>query len=335
MNTEKLTRKHKTRMSEIPPTDDIGLAKHVLQLEHNGIIALADSLGASFINVLDMLESIEGRVVVTGMGKSGHVGRKLSSTLSSTGIPSFFVHPGEASHGDLGMIDKSDAVIAISNSGDTPEMSDLIAYTRRFGVPLIAITSNNKGTIVEQADLTLLLPQAEEACPMGLAPTTSTTMAMALGDAIAIGLMNRLGFTADDFKLRHPGGQLGKRLLKVSDIMHSGSAIPLSSGSELMSEVIPEMTAKSFGCIAIVDNAGKIRGIITDGDLRRHMGDSMLARHAEQVMTPNPKTIRPTALASEAVLTMNESHITNLFVAEDKKIVGIIHIHDCLRAGVE
>ena len=316
-------------------TDDLKLAKQVLEIENDGLAALADSLGTEFIKALDILQNIEGRVVVTGMGKSGHIGRKVASTLASTGVPSFFVHPGEASHGDLGMIDKSDAVIAISNSGETPEMSDLIAFTRRFKVPLIAITSNDTGTISEQADLTLLLPQVKEACPMGLAPTTSTTMALALGDTIAVALMNRLGFTLDDFKLRHPGGQLGKRLLKVSDIMHTGEAIPLTSGKNLMSEVIPEMTAKSFGCIAIVDSSKIIRGIITDGDLRRHMADKLLNHHAENVMTPNPKTIRPTALASEAVLIMNEAEITNLFVAEDEMVVGIIHIHDCLRAGVE
>lgn len=316
-------------------TDDLKLAKQVLQIENNGLVALADSLGKEFINALDILQATVGRVVVTGMGKSGHIGRKIASTLASTGIPSFFVHPGEASHGDLGMIDKSDAVIAISNSGDTPEMSDLIAYTRRFKVPLIAITSNDRGTISEQADLTLLLPRVKEACPMGLAPTTSTTMALALGDTIAIALMNRLGFTLEDFKLRHPGGKLGKRLLKISDIMHTGEAIPLTSGKSLMSEVIPEMTAKSFGCIAIVDNSQKMLGIITDGDLRRHMANELLAKHAEEVMTPKPKSIRPTALASEAVQIMNEAQITNLFVAQDEIVVGIVHIHDCLRAGVE
>jgi len=316
-------------------TDDLKLAKQVLQIENDGLVALANSLGKEFINALDILQATVGRVVVTGMGKSGHIGRKIASTLASTGVPSFFVHPGEASHGDLGMIDKSDAVIAISNSGETPEMSDLIAYTRRFKVPLIAITSNDTGTISEQADLTLLLPRVQEACPMGLAPTTSTTMALALGDTIAVALMNRLGFTLEDFKLRHPGGQLGKRLLKISDIMHTGEAIPVTSGKSLMSEVIPEMTAKSFGCIAIVDSSQKILGIITDGDLRRHMANELLTKNAEEVMTPKPKSIRPTALASEAVQIMNEAQITNLFVAEDKKVVGIVHIHDCLRAGVE
>ena len=269
------------------------------------------------------------------MGKSGHVARKMSSTLASTGIPSFFVHPGEASHGDLGMIDRTDVVIAISNSGETPEMSNLIDYTRRFKIPLVVITSKMQSNMAEQADAVLLLPKAEEACPLGLAPTTSTTMAMALGDTLAVVLMERLGFTAEDFKLRHPGGQLGKRLLKVSDIMHHGEAVPKTTGEMLMSEVLPEMTSKSFGCIGIVDGRDNILGVITDGDLRRRMEDDILTLRADQVMTAGPKTIRPTALASEAVQVMNDAAITNLFVAENNKIVGVIHIHDCLRAGVE
>ena len=334
MSSSKSARTDEAGIISISSTDDLGWAKRVIQIETEGLAALAGSLGASFIKALDILQSVKGRVVVTGMGKSGHVGRKISSTLASTGTPSFFVHPAEASHGDLGMIDRSDAVIAISNSGETPEMSDLVDYTRRFRIPLIAITSSTVGIIGEQADVTLLLPQVEEACPMGLAPTTSTIMAMALGDTISVVLMKRLGFTAEDFKLRHPGGQLGKRLLKVSDIMHTGEAVPITVGHELMSEVIPEMTAKSFGCIAIVSNSKKILGIITDGDLRRHMSDGILARCAEEVMTTNPATIRPSALASEAVLLMNEGQITNLFVVEDKSVVGIVHIHDCLRAGV-
>ena len=335
MSISKSARRGEVKVIDVSTTDDLSRAKRVLQIEADGLQALSASLDDPFVTAMDILESIDGRVVVTGMGKSGHVARKISSTLASTGIPSFFVHPGEASHGDLGMIDKSDAVIAFSNSGETPEMSDLIAYTRRFKIPLIAITSSTGSTISEQADVALILPQAEEACPMGLTPTTSTTMAMALGDTIAVVLMKRLGFTAEDFKLRHPGGQLGKRLLMVSDIMHTGEAVPLISGDEPMSNVIPEMTGKSFGCIAIVDKTKKIRGIITDGDLRRHMSNQILDRCAEEVMTPNPKLIRPSALASEAVQVMNDAKITNLFVVDDENVVGIIHIHDCLRAGVE
>ncbi len=335
MNPETPARKEGADVIHVSPTNDLACARRVLELESAGLDALARSLDDVFIKVLDLLQSIEGRVVISGMGKSGHVARKMSSTLASTGIPSFFVHPGEASHGDLGMIDRNDAVIAISNSGETPEMSNLVDYTRRFKIPLVVITSKMSSNMADQADAVLLLPKAEEACPMGLAPTTSTTMAMALGDTLAVVLMERLGFTADDFKLRHPGGQLGKRLLKVSDIMHSGAAIPKTTGEILMSEVLPEMTSKSFGCIAIVDDQDHILGVITDGDLRRRMKDNILNLRADQVMTARPKTIRPTALASEAVQVMNNVAITNLFVAEDNKIAGVIHIHDCLRAGVE
>ena len=335
MNKKNSDLKDETEIINLSVPEDLSRARKVLELETIGLKGLSKSLDGTFIEVIDLLQKIKGRVVLSGMGKSGHVARKISSTLASTGIPSFFVHPGEASHGDLGMIDNDDAVIAISNSGETPEMSNLVAYTRRFKIPLVVVTSKNRSSMAEQADFILLLPEVEEACPMGLAPTTSTIMAMALGDTIAVVLMERLGFTVDDFKLRHPGGQLGKRLLKVSDNMHDGDAVPITTGDKLMSEVLPEMTSKSFGCIAIVDAKKYILGIITDGDLRRHMADNILGLRADQVMTENPKTIRPKALASEAVMVMNESQITNLFVADDNKIVGVIHIHDCLRAGVE
>lgn len=335
MTNGKSIRRSDPHLVEVVNESDIDRARHVLRLEADGLMMLAETLDDGFVKAIDLLQAATGRIVVTGMGKSGHIARKISSTLASTGVPSFYVHPGEASHGDLGMIDHSDAVIAISNSGETPELSNLVAYTRRFKIPLIAVTSRPGSTIAEQADVTLLLPPAEEACPIGLAPTTSTTMTLALGDAIAMALMDRLGFTADDFKIRHPGGQLGKRLLKVSDIMHSGAALPLASGELLMSDIIVQMTAKSFGCIAIVEPDNNLRGIITDGDLRRHMSEDILSRRAEEVMTEGPKTIRPSALASEAVQVMNEVKITNLFVLEERQVVGIIHIHDCLRAGVE
>lgn len=276
----------------------------------------------------------KGRVIVTGMGKSGHVANKIAATLASTGKPAFFIHPGEASHGDLGMINNDDAVIALSNSGETPELSDIIAYTRRFKIPLIGMTSVAGSTMAKEADVALILPPAEEACAIGLAPTTSTTMMMAYGDVLAVVLMERHGFTAEDFKLRHPGGRLGQRLLKVSDIMHSGSSLPLAKHTDLMTEVLPEMTAKSLGCIGIIDDKGDMAGIITDGDLRRHMADGILNLSAAEVMTKGAKTIRPGALASEAVQIMNDAQITSLFVEEDGKIVGLLHIHDCLRAGV-
>jgi arabinose-5-phosphate isomerase len=272
---------------------------------------------------------------VTGMGKSGHVAHKVAATLSSTGKPAMFIHPGEASHGDLGMLDSDDAVLAFTNSGDTHELVDLVAHTRRFKLPLIIVSSNRSGPLVEQADVALILPPAPEACVIGLAPTTSTTMMMALGDTLAVVLMERVGFSADDFRQRHPGGRIGKTLLKVSDIMHSGDALPLADPDQLLGDVLPEMTRKSLGCVGIVDGQGKLAGIVTDGDLRRHMKDhDLLRRRVGEVMTASPKTIRPSALASEAVAVMNERNITNLFVTERGKVVGILHIHDCLRAGV-
>ena len=314
---------------------DIVQAQRVLELESKGLLALSSSLGDTILRSINILDSATGRIVISGMGKSGHVGRKIASTLSSTGTPSIFVHPGEASHGDLGMINTGDAVIVISNSGETPEMADVVAYTRKEKIPLILITSSNLSTIGEQSDEVLILPKTEEACPLGLAPTTSTTMAMALGDTIAVLLMKKTGFTEEDFKLRHPGGKLGKRLLQVSDIMHTGDAVPLAAKDSLMSDIILQITSKSFGCIGIIDDKMNLIGIITDGDLRRHMSDSILSLKASVVLTPNPISIQPSALASEALVTMNNSKITNLFVTQNNSVVGIIHIHDLLRAGVD
>ena len=314
---------------------DLKEAKRVLSNESSAINRLAKSLGKNYVEAIDKLDKVKGRVIFTGIGKSGHVARKMASTFSSTGVPSYFVHPSEASHGDLGIIDYSDAVVVISNSGETPEISDLVEYTKRHKIPLITITSNLDSLIAEQSDITLLLPKVKEACPMGLAPTTTTTMTMALGDAMAINLMARRNFSANDFKLRHPGGKLGKQLLKVSDIMHKEDEVPATKKDSLMSDVIIQMTAKSFGCVAVLDERNLLAGIITDGDLRRHMSDKLLQQLAEDVMTPAPKSIRPVALASEAVAVMNELEITNLFVTENSFVVGIIHIHDCLRAGIE
>lgn len=313
---------------------DMEVARRVLRLGSEGLTCLARSLDQSFSRALDLLQMVGGRIVVTGMGKSGHIANKIAATLASTGTPAFFVHPGEASHGDLGMIEQADAVLALSNSGETPEISDIVAFTRRFKIPLVVITSRRESSLAQQADVALVLPPGEEACPMGLAPTTSTTMMIALGDSLAVALMERKGFTADDFKLRHPGGQLARRLLKVSDIMHRGAELPLVSGATPMSQAIVEMTAKSFGCIAVVDDQNRIEGIITDGDLRRHMTSDLLNNRAAQVMTRSPRTIEPGALASQAVQIMNELSITNLFVTEDGRVVGVLHIHDCLRRGV-
>ena len=323
-------------MSNSPTTNvnDLERAKQVLALEAAGLTGLAQSLNGALSEALDILQNLSGRIIVTGMGKSGHVANKIAATLASTGKPAFFIHPGEASHGDLGMIGDEDAVIALSNSGETPELSDIIAYTRRFKIPLISITSGANSTMATESDVALILPPAEEACVIGLAPTTSTTMMMAYGDVLAVVLMERQGFTAEDFKLRHPGGRLGLRLLKVADIMHSGAALPVAKGSDPMTEGLPEMTAKSLGCIGIIDDKGALAGIVTDGDLRRHMADDILNRTAAEVMTPSAKTIRPSALASEALQIMNDAKITSLFVADENKVVGLLHIHDCLRAGI-
>lgn len=313
---------------------DVELAMRVLKTEADGLMELANALDSSFSDALNVFANINGRIIVTGMGKSGHVAHKVAATLASTGKPAFFVHPAEASHGDLGMIEKGDAVLAFSNSGETPELSDIVAYTRRYKIPLIAVTGKKSSSLVEQSDVALILPAAAEACTIGMAPTTSTTMQMALGDALAVALMERQGFTADDFADIHPGGQLGKMLLKVADIMHDGRELPLTNANENMSHALLEMTAKSLGCIAIVDDDSQLEGVITDGDLRRHMSDDLTKMNAGDVMTKDPTTIRPSALASEAVQIMNDKNITNLFVTLDGKVVGVIHIHDCLRAGV-
>ncbi|MEE2761753.1 MAG: KpsF/GutQ family sugar-phosphate isomerase [Pseudomonadota bacterium] len=313
---------------------DLETARRVLGIEAAGLAALAASLGSDFTAAIDLFEDAAGRIIVTGMGKSGHVAHKVAATLSSTGRPALFVHPAEASHGDLGMLEEGDAILAYSNSGETPELSDIIAYTRRFKLPLVAVTSEADSTITMQADVCIVLPAAEEACAIGMAPTTSTTMMLALGDAIAVALMERKGFTADDFKLRHPGGKLGKLLLKVSDIMHTGDSIPLTGPDETMAGALVEMTRKSLGVIGVTGSWGQLLGIVTDGDLRRHMSDDLMSRRTAEVMTADPKTIRSSALASEAVQVMNEMQITNLFVVDGGRIAGVLHIHDCLRAGV-
>jgi len=313
---------------------DLELAKRVLSIETAGLTQLSKSLNDTLTNALNILQSIKGRVVVTGMGKSGHVAKKIAATLASTGKPAFFIHPGEASHGDIGMISEEDVVLALSNSGETPELNDIISYTRRFKIPLICITSEIGSSIALESDVSLLLPPADEACFIGLAPTTSTTMMMAYGDVLAVVLMERQGFTAEDFKLRHPGGHLGQSLLKVSDIMHIGDALPIAKESDLMTEVLTEMTAKNFGCIGIINEISSLTGIVTDGDLRRHMAHGILDLTAAEVMNPNVITIRPNALVSEALQIMNNAKITGLFVYEKKQIMGILHVHDCLRAGI-
>ena len=313
---------------------DLELAKRVLSIETAGLTQLSKSLDDTLTIALNILQNIKGRVVVTGMGKSGHVAKKIAATLASTGKPAFFIHPGEASHGDIGMISEDDVVLALSNSGETPELNDIISYTRRFKIPLICITSEIGSSIALESDVSLLLPPADEACFIGLAPTTSTTMMMAYGDVLAVVLMERQGFTAEDFKLRHPGGHLGQSLLKVSDIMHIGDALPIAKESDLMTKVLTEMTAKNFGCIGIINEISSLTGIVTDGDLRRHMAHGILDLTAAEVMNPNVITIRPNALVSEALQIMNNAKITGLFVYDKKQIMGILHVHDCLRAGI-
>jgi arabinose-5-phosphate isomerase len=313
---------------------DVGAGRRVLRTEAEALSALAAALDDSFARAVAQLGRLAGRVVVTGMGKSGHVARKVAATLASTGTPALFVHPGEASHGDLGMIARDDGVIALSNSGAVPELADVIAYTRRFSIPLIAVTARRDSPLAEAADIALILPKVPEACPMGLAPTTSTTLMMALGDALAIALLERRGFTPDDFRVLHPGGHLGRRLTRVADIMHGPAELPLVAGDTSVADAILTMTAKSFGCVGIVDAEGHLSGIITDGDLRRHMADGLLHRPAAEVMTARPKTIRPQALAAEALAEMNERKITSLFVVDVDRPVGLIHVHDLLRAGV-
>ena len=314
---------------------DVDVARRVIRAEIDGLERLAEALDDSFEDAVGACIAVQGRIIVTGIGKSGHVGRKIAATLASTGTPAQFVHPVEASHGDLGMIGSDDIILALSNSGETAELADIVAYARRFEIPLIAVTGGARSTLAEAADIVLLLPSAAEACPMGLAPTTSTNMTMTLGDALAIALLERKGFSSADFRVFHPGGRLGRRLLRVGDIMHTEGEIPLVSLGTRMSEAILVMTAKSFGCVGVCDSGGHLVGVITDGDLRRHMGSSLLERTVADIMHGKPKTIAATALASDALGLMNRSAITSLFViGKDERPIGFLHMHDCLRAGV-
>jgi len=313
------------------------VARTVLQAEAAGLRALSASLDVRFDDAVNRLAACTGRVVVSGMGKSGLVGRKIAATLASTGTPSMFVHPAEASHGDLGMIVQGDAVLALSNGGETSELADLVAHARRFGLPLVAITGQAQSTLARAADVVLLLPPAPEACPMGLTPTTSTTMQGALGDALAVALLTRRGFTATDFSANHPGGRLGAQLRRVSDLMHGGTAVPLAEADLPMDRALILMTGKGFGCLGALDAEGRLAGVLTDGDLRRAMGPDLLARRVSDVMNPNPRTIGPDALAVDALRAMNTEPrpVTSLFVLDaDRRPMGILHVHDLLRAGV-
>jgi len=319
------------------PDEAIASALRTLEAEGGGIdalrAALRNGLSGGFVAAVELIRKVEGRVIVTGMGKSGHVGAKIASTLASTGTPALFVHPAEASHGDLGMITKSDVILALSWSGETAELKNLTDYSRRYRIGLIAMTANPDSTLGKAADVVLALPNAREACPHNLAPTTSSLMQLALGDALAIALLESRGFTAVDFGLLHPGGKLGALLKTVRDLMHTGAEMPLAPLGARMSDALIEMTRKGLGCVGIVDAEGLLVGIITDGDLRRHMRNDLLDQRVEDVMTRGPKTVRPDQLISETLEVLNARKVTALFAIENQRPVGIIHVHDLLRAG--
>ena len=312
-------------------------ALRTLALEAGGIAsleaALRDGMAAPFEAAVQTLKAAKGRVIVSGIGKSGHVGQKIAATFASTGTPAFFVHPSEASHGDLGMITPDDVILALSWSGETVELKNIITYSRRFKVALIALTSGGASALAQQSDVVLELPKAKEACPHGLAPTTSTTMMLAIGDCLAIALLEAKGFTAHDFKMFHPGGSLGASLKYVSDLMHKGDLMPLARETALMSEAIVTMTTKSFGCLGIVDAKGKLIGMITDGDLRRHMGDQLLAKRTGDIMTKKPITIGPHMVVAAALELISSTRKSAIFVVDKGKPAGIVHIHDLVRAG--
>ena len=314
---------------------DIICAKQTIDKEIEALKTMENEFDASLTKALDLMQQTKGRVIVTGMGKSGHIARKIAATLASTGTPAFFVHPAEASHGDLGMFTKDDTILAISNGGESKELSDILVYCKRYGIPLIAMTKNPDSTLGKAGDILLKLPNNGEACPLGLAPTSSTTATLVLGDVLAVALMERKGFTRTDYKQRHPGGKLGAILQKVSDLMHKGDEMPLVGEQTSMQDALLTMTSKMLGCVGIVDKEGHLIGIITDGDLRRWLSSDVLSKTVSEVMTRNPKTITPDVLAVEALNVMNNTGkgITQLFVVQENKPIGIIHIHDCLRAG--
>ena len=313
-------------------------AIRTLEIEQHGLAAmqqaLRGALGAAFAAAAEVIDTAGGNVIVTGMGKSGHIARKIASTLASTGTPSHFVHPAEASHGDLGMIRSNDVVLALSWSGETPELSDIVAYTRRFGVRLIAITSRPGSALGRAADVGLFLPTVQEACPNGLAPTTSTTMQMVVGDALAVFLLERRGFTSTDFQRFHPGGKLGARLSRAQSVMHTGPELPVVPATAVLSEAIVEMTSKRFGITGVVDAAGNLVGVVTDGDLRRAFERGFVDGPVTEAMGRRPHSVGPDVLAVEVLAQMNRSRITCIFVVEDRKPVGLIHVHDLLRVGI-
>lgn len=314
-------------------SSDLEYAKSVLKQEIAGLEAMYWALDSNFVSAVDLIyKKRDGHVIVSGMGKPGHIGRKISATLSSVGTPSFFLHPAEASHGDLGEISNKDVLLVLSLSGSTQELIPMLSYANRFGIDIIAITGNPDSILAKSANVVILMPKIDEACPYNLAPTTTTTMMLAIGDALALSLLNKKSFTRDDFKNFHPGGALGKRLLKVSDLMHTDT--PIVKKDTPMKDVLVEMTNKSFGCVCVVDDDGKVIGMITDGDLRRKIDSEFFNKTAEDIMTPNPKIVSEDMFAQEATKIMNNCSITSLLVCKEDKPCGIIHIHDCLRVGL-
>jgi arabinose-5-phosphate isomerase len=311
--------------------------RRVMTAEADALALFAAQLGDAFADAVELMLSARGRVIVSGMGKSGHVARKIAATMASTGTPAQFVHPAEASHGDLGMVTRDDVVLAVSNSGETRELADIVAHARRFSIPLVGVSSRPASTLLKAADIALVLPQAPEICAVGLSPTTSTTLTMALGDALAVALMERRDFTPERFADFHPGGRLGARLVTVAQLMAAGEAIPLVPEDAAMPDALLVMTKKGYGVVGTTDRQGRLTGIVTDGDLRRHMA-GLLERSARDVATPTPRTIRPERLAQEALGLMNAHKITCLFVTADDapaRPLGILHLHDCLRAGID
>lgn len=318
---------------------NITSALRTLEIERDGLealsSALANGMGEGFVKACDIMRDIRGRVIITGVGKSGHIGTKIAATLASTGTPAFFVHPAEANHGDLGMIARDDAILALSWSGETAELKGVIAYSSRFSIPMIAITRNKNSTLGKQAAVCLELPNVEEACPNGLAPTTSTIMQMALGDALAVSLLESRGFSADDFGIYHPGGSLGSKLMHVNEVMHQKDSIPLVAENTSMQEAVTVLSEKRFGCVGVTDKKGTLIGIVTDGDLARNLDKNLQSLKVEDLMTRNPKTIKGDALVTSALATLNSFNISALIVTDaDNKPEGIIHLHDLLRIGV-
>ena len=313
---------------------DLAAARRVVSQESRALARLSEALTGRFVDATKIFAATQGRIVVSGMGKSGHIANKIASTFASTGAPALFVHPAEASHGDLGMITDADTLLMLSNSGETPELADLLNYAKRFRIPLVAIVGKAPSTLANAVTVALVLPDEPEAGTLGLAPTTSTIMMLALGDALAVALLERKGLTAEDFKLYHPGGKLGRRLVWVADIMHAGDSLPLVPADTTMAEALIVMTAKRLGCVGAIDGEGALVGIVTDGDLRRYMDAGLLQRPVSEIMTVDPVTIHSGALGAEAVHLMNRCQITNIFVVEDKRPVGVVHIHDCLRVGL-